>query len=731
MASVTTFDVGVTTLTDVDSISRIALDIRDMADHIERNEYRDARRIYQQGKHAPQYDVYGNEEDDYLSLQRMANAWKTGMFDEDPTWMFQMLGMADVGQSLSEVISTHGSYADAYISELLNDYSTGTLGAQASTILIVSMYATHQLWDGMQDCFAVKNGFNPEADKTGKVNPKQSFDNFIALYVGAGQTLGPDWDGDLLYELAQAGGDFFGRTTSEGEAIVNSDIRQLYQSIQRTLSNQNYCKTDQSIEMLWLLSSRIMARMYIPMVQMLIHSMAQEDQAHKVKMYAMAVIPQLSQCRPSIHLKLKGYLLDKVYDKKDFNKILSLLQQSYACLGITCGEVGTYKEGQVDEIEECPGYEKRYPMAGFVPRRNVQSLSKTDLDILAIDQLLKFPSATKNEMAQIYFKYGKAAEIDDNDFGYTQLSIEDMTDVSSEVGQWSPYHSAYQGYFRQDKATDVAVMEAFKDTSGDAKQRRAFIVSLTRFNIIPQYMMGLIGVSMQHCMEDKVNLDDPPAFYWDAFAALYIGSLEGNTEGEESFNDDGLFLWNLANNRARQFRTENDNFLAKVNEEMLDLLFAGQSELERKDCVNFEKTATRAIHLMLVPLIQSTIWYAITNEKLRADSTEESLAIGEAAAFSVLPIVSIYDKQAAAVIERNMVRSKDIKPVSEGPQAVANAFFKILDDIGWGCEYVGAAEGIDACEQFDGTIVGLKNTGSNRFLSGAATVFVGLASVVW
>ena len=40
-----------------------------------------------------------------------------------------------------------------------------------------------------------------------------------------------------------------------------------------------------------------------------------------------------------------------------------------------------------------------------------------------------------------------------------------------------------------------------------------------------------------------------------------------------------------------------------------------------------------------------------------------------------------------------MIRVKNIAPVLEGPQVVANAFYKILDDISWGCEYVGQAEG--------------------------------------
>mmetsp|Transcript_18096 Transcript_18096/g.39114 ORF Transcript_18096/g.39114 Transcript_18096/m.39114 type:complete len:724 (-) Transcript_18096:113-2284(-) len=711
MSTVSTFDVGITTLTNVDAMSNIALDVRDMAESLNQGEWVEARRIYEFGRNSRQYDIYGNEKDEFLSLQRMAHEGKEGMFNEDPTYMFQVLGLANIGMDIDETIASHGNYADAYITEQLNDYDSGTLGAQASTILIVSMYATHQLWDGLHDCLAVKNGFNAEADKTGKINPKQSFDNFIALYVGAGQTLSPDWDGDMLYELAQAGGDLFDTTDSEGEAFINSDIREFYQSIQRLMSEENYCTRDDTLENLWFLVNKIITRMYVPHVQMLIHSMKQEDQADKVRMYALAVIPQLSQCRPSIHRKLKDYLLDKKYDRSDFPRILDLLQQSYDCLGFGCDDVGAYKEG---EVAECAGYDTDHPLASFIPKEDVQSLSKADLDIIAVDQLLKFPSTTKNKMAQFYYQYGRAAEIDD-DVGFDLTSLQDMTQLSTK-GKWSPYYSDYITYFTRDKFADTAIMAAFGDIYGE--QRRAYLVSLMRYNVVPEFMMGLIGTALQIC-QDSEN-DESPTLYWDAFAALYIGSLEGIKPS--SSDDDGLMLWSLAKNRARQFNTQNDNYGATVNDEMVDLLFAGQSEAERRDCTNFEKTASRVLHLMLVPLIQSTIWYAIRNAK---SATEENLAIGEAMAYSVLPIVSKYDENAASVIERNMIRSDGVPPVAEGPQYVANAFFQILDNIGWGCDYIGQAEGIDACEQFDpNAVAGLKNTGSMLFKSGTVTIFI-------
>jgi len=711
----TTFDVGITTLTNVEPISNIALDVRDMAESLQQGEWVEARRIYEFGRNARQYDRYGNEMDELLSLQRMAHEGKEGLFNEDPSYMFQVLGMANVGMGIDETIAMHGNYADAYITEQLNDYDSGTLGAQASTVLIGSMVATHQLWKGVEGCLAVKEGYNAEADKTGKHNPKQSFDNFIALYVGAGQTLAPDWDGDMLYELAQAGGGLFDTTDTEGEAFVNSDVRELYQQIQRLMSEEKYCERDETIENLWYLVNKIITRMSIPMVQMLIHSMKQEDQADKVRMYSLAVIPRLSQCRPSIHSKLKDYLLDKKYKRSDFPRIVDLLQQSYDCLGIKCDDVGAYRDGV---IAECAGYEKSHPLASFIPKENVKSLSKADLDILAIEQLLKFPSTTQNKMAQFYYQYGRAAEIDD-DVGFDLTSLQDMTQLAAK-GKWSPYYSDYIEYFTKDKFVDIAIRASFEETYSD--ERSAFIVALLRYNVIPEFMMGLIGTALQVC-QDPEN-DESATIYWDAFAALYIGSLEGiKPNGSD---DDGVMLWSLAKNRARQFNTQNDNYGARVNDEMIDLLFAGQSEVERKDCGNFEKTVSRALHLMLVPLIQSTIYYAIRNEK--ASATQKDLAIGEAMAYSLLPIVSRYDENAASVIERNMIRANGVTPVAEGPQSVANAFFQILDNIGWGCDYVGQAEGIDTCEQY--VAVGLKNTGSMLFKRETVTIFVGFLSTM-
>lgn len=242
----------------------------------------------------------------------MGDAAARGDFNEEPTFIFQMLGMLDVGDDLiQDGRIVNGDYANQFITEKLNDVNSGNLAAQASAVLNVEMYATHMLWDGVLDCVEISNGFNPDADHTGSINPKQSFDNFIALYVGAGQSGSPDFSGDMLYDLAHQAAKLFGTTNDVGEAIVNEDIRNYYQSIQQLMSEENYCTREDALQQLWSLANRIVAKMRVPLVQMLIRSMNEDNENVKVPMYAKALIPQLSQCRPSIQRKLKSYLLGK------------------------------------------------------------------------------------------------------------------------------------------------------------------------------------------------------------------------------------------------------------------------------------------------------------------------------------------------------------------------------------------------------------------------------------
>jgi len=718
-----TFEVGINTLTDVTALSNIALDVRDMATDLKAGNLLAAQRIYTQGANSALYDVFGEETLDKLTLKSMGQAG-AGQWLDDPSFTFQMLGLSSVQDSAAEAISKHSNYADYYISTLLNDQTTAdnAAAAQATTILTVHINAMHKLWEGFIDCTMVQKGYNPEEDQTGKIDPKRKYDEFVALYVGAGQVLGPSWEGYLLYALAQAASKKFDTVDENGESLVNKEIRGLYEWVQRIMSEEDYCKRDESISELWTINNRIIAKMNLSMMQMLIDSMHNENHFYLVPVYARAIIPQLSQCRTSIQRKLKSYLLDKEYEREDFSRILPLLQQSYDCLGFTCEQVGAYSS---DKVAECGDYTENHPMAGFVPKFDVQTISKVDLDMHAIRQLLKFPTGDDNIIPQMYYKHGRAAVINGDKYAYDVQSLQEMA-RSSIVEQWSPYYSDYVSYHGQEFYADTVIMNEFKRNAGTDTQQDALLLSWMQLGVVTEYLMGLLGSADQMC---EGSTDEDPTKWWDAFAATYIGSLEGIDLGGSDQTIDGFMLWNVANRRAVSFDTQNSDYYADINNEMLELLFAGQAQLLRNDCNNFAKTVSRALHLMVIPLIQSVIWYAIKNEGLSASSNDDGLVIGEVAAKSVLPIVNKFDPNAARIIERNMVRSDDnFVPVVDGPQAVANAFYLVLDEIGWGCDYVGHADGVEACQLESAT--GPRNNGGS-FKQGAVTILALLANTIF
>ena len=249
------------------------------------------------------------------------------------------------------------------------------------------------------------------------------------------------------------------------------------------------------------------------------------------------------------------------------------------------------------------------------PHTNItgHQVSKPDLYILAVDQLLKFPPETKNQMAEFYYRYGRANAIDEAGlrpwiwpgissrydsiitsremvslqlwlhsyvvFFFHILTFVGLASTTGSIGATSlpdgffTMASAtivtlalcccclliivavkslfsfeqidsllhnYTEYFIEDKFTDRAILAAFEDTWSE--QQGAFIVSLMHFNVIPEFMMGLLGLALQVC-SDQDN-DQSPTLYWDGFAALYIGSLEGITPNVSE--DDGMMLWRLA-----------------------------------------------------------------------------------------------------------------------------------------------------------------------------------------
>lgn len=330
--------------------------------------------------------------------------------------------------------------------------------------------------------------------------------------------------------------------------------------------------------------------------------------------------------------------------------------------------------------------------------------AKIDLDILQVKILTSLQSYS---FAKYLYSYGRNSPLPSENDGdpYKLRSLEKFA-LSTDREAATPFYNEFVGYFDDIYYANTAVKNALegkgKYGAASVEARTEVVAKTCAYQIMYMYLLAEMADVINDC-QSQDTLDNVGGVHsWDEVAAFLIGSLEGPTEGGSPDTDDGQLMWNLANKRAFQFQTVNEEGYSKTNSEIESLLFAGLGQLDAFDCDNLSKTVTRLQHFLLIPVIQSTLRYAAENEKLSASNLEKTVAQGETFALSVIPVIKSYDEAAAQVITENMVVQQGVKPVRDGAQVVADAFYEALDEFGISCLYVGASSQVDACRKEGG-----------------------------
>jgi hypothetical protein len=125
---------------------------------------------------------------------------------------------------------------------------------------------------------------------------------------------------------------------------------------------------------------------------------------------------------------------------------------------------------------------------------------------------------------------------------------------------------------------------------------------------------------------------------WDKAVALYTGSLEGVSDAGK-----GIMLYELSEKKCIKFRTCGQkrnaiSGISSVNLEIFSLFRKGQLYLSSGQCEAANENKKNIMHLMQIPLIQGTLYYAYLNDRQKTSGEKEN-AIGAVYSASILPLI--------------------------------------------------------------------------------------------
>lgn len=346
---------GVITRTEGIQIhANLALDLRDIRNS---NDEDAILRLYLDGRNAEETPGF------FFPLKKLSDKMNDNSSVLTPAHLFHLYGLS--GLSPDDIKSSQ-HYSDRFIRSTITEATS--LTADAIIALDMWMYATDVLYKGINLCSRRAAADNPDRleDLGGG-----GMDEFIALWIGAEQTPAST-EGHSLYALAQEAGNLFG--TNNPEAKVNEDLKLLYQQGAGVLSLPHACTKEgdsSGLQQLWNVAQQIISKMYIPLTQMLIHSLMIEDEA-LVATYALATVPQVSQCRPSVFKRLNDALLNGNVNFGKKEEILNDIEMAMDCFGLTCDDIGTYRDGAYACNAET--FSKTRALAGYQPATNVKSV---------------------------------------------------------------------------------------------------------------------------------------------------------------------------------------------------------------------------------------------------------------------------------------------------------------------------------------------------------------------
>lgn len=719
---------------DVQKFADLSLDVRDMKTYGNKRDKQHLEALYEKGMYAE------NSPGVAFPLKYLSDYFSQTDAILTPNYLYHIYGLTSdkspTQTSLKTRMAVQKQYQLTSIRKVIQSHPE--LTADAVLSLSIWMYATHLLYRAVDHCQK-----RTLASNVNVVPAVTGFDEFIALWIGTGQTAGTS-NGNGLYAWTQEVGDYF--QTNSPEAPANTNIILLYHEAATALALNTACTSNNvnTVQTLWNVATQIITEMMKPLFQRFLYTLLTEN-TDAADIYAKALLPQLVRCRPSLYNRLAETLKTGV-QLQNKDEILSDIQEAYSCFGISCSDIisnvapnnsnlkcenatnnladntspalAGYRATtavapvrmHVDGMIEMPNSDNIVAWTDthtnqFLSARNNTQLSRIDLDIRQMRILSSMEAILFTDFTYTFGSNVPKPRNSEND-PFELLTLHELA-VSAARSEADPIYTSFVKYYNDKNYADSSIRQILNGQSKwtTTAQRTEALALTSAFQIVYMEAIRQLYDSVAKCRAADPTLgfildsgaDRNPL---DNAAALLIGSMEGTQTGG-SLLQDGELVWHLGNKRAFQFQTMNDLGYATVNQNIIDLLYAGNGELDGVACTKLQTTVDQIVGLMQVSIIQSVLMAAVQSQNLDSTSGDLSLVQGEVFADSILPLISAEDEATANLIQENMVIKKGVHTVRDGAQAVADGFgYYVTNGANIPCNYLGSTSAVNPCAKY-------------------------------
>merc|ERR1740133_29705 len=368
--------------------------------------------------------------------------------------------------------------------------------------------------------------------------------------------------------------------------------------------------------------------------------------------FAAAVLPMVHACNAASativanHMKF-GLVFDTTTGAyvsgtvPDFAAVKSAIEDTYACLGITCAHVGALMNGAAPYAGAEACTHASATIAGYFPGSDVTQHNALDGDQAAMQTALKIPDFTAATTAYATggsstskgkFRTLKGFSTKAQGKMYDGAALKEGS-TTALVCPGCPYkhYKMFYDYYSDFDYADKWVSAALGGTDMTFTSGKFGPNNFATMHTDARVEAAKKGSAYMHvwmyairefedAIDDCVNCvadcntflsNTGPVHAWDEGVAFYTGAREGRFFGG---NSAGAMVYRLAQKRCANFGTcTGAHGMSQVNDELFKVggLFAtGRDLLQQGHCHKVRPVVEQIVSIMTVPLVQGTLRYA-------------------------------------------------------------------------------------------------------------------------